>query len=343
MKARILFAGDFRWGSGSSHVIAEYVRVAEAWEAEVRVSYALGSHDDQITRLLPYEADLRWATHLVIVLEGNPFLDQRSMDMAERAVPAHRRLVIDADGRSLPLMRVGLDDNHSPHGADAWARQFELAACPAVCPRLGFSEPSRTVVPFSYFGMPPAPDVTAQPCGLRYVGANWWRFDALVAVVRAFRQVDARSRVEVCGRYWDGELRPGYEAATTATIELLDRLGVVVCPPVRFGHVVSSMSGAVVSPVLVRPVLSALGLVTPRVFETMSARTIPLFMRRDAAIADVTGRDGLLCLGDDAAEDMVRILADVPGYRAIADDLRAEMYEAYRYQSVFGRLLECLL
>lgn len=343
MKARVLFAGDFRWGSGSSHVIAEYARVAGSWGAEVRVSYTLGSHDDQITRLLPYEVDLRWATHIVIVLEGNPFLDQRLMDMVQRAVPSHRRLVIDADGRSLPLMRVGLDDNHSPHGADAWARQFELAACPIVCPRLGSSASSPTVVPFSYFGMPPTPDVTAQPCGLRYVGANWWRFEALVTVVRAFRQADARSRVEVCGRYWDGERRTGYEAATTTITELLDRLGVVVRPPVPFGHVVSTMSGAVVSPVLVRPVLSALGLVTPRVFETISALTIPLFMRRDAAIADVTGRDGLLCLGDNAADDMLRILDDVPGYRAIADDLRAEMYEAYHYEAVFGRLLEFLL
>lgn len=343
MKARILFAGDFRWGSGSSHVIAEYVRVAGARGAEVRVSYALGSHDDRVPRLLPYEADLQWATHLVIVLEGNPFLDQRSMDIVERAVPPHRRLVIDADGHSLPLLRVGIDDNRGPHGSDAWARQFELAACQAICPRLGSGGSSSTALPFSYFGMPPSPDTVAQTCRLRYVGANWWRFDALVAVVRAFRQVDPRSRVEVCGRYWDGELRRGHEAATTADSELLDRLGVVVRPPVPFGTVVSSMSQAVVSPVLVRPVLSALGLVTPRVFETMSARTIPLFMRGDAAIANVTGRDGLLCLGDDAADDMARILGDVAAHQAIADDLRTDMYETYCYEAVFERLLECLL
>ena len=100
------------------------------------------------------------------------------------------------------------------------------------------------------------------------------------------------------------------------------------------------MSGAVVGPVLLRPVLSALALVTPRVFETIAAHTIPLFMRSDTGIADITGRDGVLCLGDSAADDIARVLDDVAGYRAIADDLRGEMYEVYRYESVFDRLLE---
>jgi hypothetical protein len=339
VKPRVLFAGDFRWGSGSSHVIAEYVRVAEALSAEVRVSSVLGSRDHEVTRHLPYEDNLGWATHLVIVLEGNPFLDGKSMDLVERTIPAHRRIVIDADGRSLPALRVGQDTNHAPHGGDSWARQFELAACPVICPRLAPRGSSRSAVPFSYFGMPPTPERAIEQCGLRYVGANWWRFDALIAVVKAFRQIDERSRVEVCGRYWDGVPRPGYEAATTAAVDVLDHLRVVTCPPVPFGTVVSSMSEAIVSPVLLRPVLSALGLTTPRVFETISAQTIPLFLHEDTAIADATGMDGLLCLGDDPVNDMARILGDVPAHRAIADELRTEMFDVYRYEAVFDRFL----
>jgi hypothetical protein len=342
VSARILVAGDFRWGSGSSHVVANYVRVAGARGAEVRVSSTLGSHDDQVTHLLPYEADPRWATHLVIVLEGNPYLDQESVDILERAAPSHRRLVIDADGHSLPLRSVGLDDNQAPHGAETWARQFELAACAVIRPRLRTGSSGSADLPFSYFGMPRPAEVVPQACGLRYVGANWWRFDALVAVVRAYRAADAHSRVEVCGRYWDGERRPEYEAATTACADVLNQLAVKVHSPVPFGRVVSAMSGAVVSPVLLRPVLSALELMTPRVFETIAAQTIPLFMRSDASISDITGRDGLLCLGNNAMDDMARVLSDLPAHRAIADDLRREMYELYRYEAVFDRLLEYL-
>lgn len=342
MSARILFAGDFRWASGSSHVIAEYVRVAGARAADVRVSSVLGTYDEAVTRLLPYEADLRWATHLVIVLEGNAFLDPESMEAVDRAVPARRRLVIDADGRSLPPLRVGSDDNRGPRGADVWADQFELAACPRIYPQLAPAGSDCSAVPFSYFGMPPLAEGHAPSCELRYVGANWWRFDALIHVVRAFRQVNALGHVEVCGQYWDGQRRSGYESATTARLDLLDDLGVIVRPPVPFGRVVSWMSGAVLSPVLIRPVLSALGLVTPRVFETMAAHTIPLFMQRDRAIAEIVGRDGLLCLGDEPADDMARILSNTPTYQAIAEDLRAEMYNAYCYPAVFDRLLELL-
>ena len=340
--ARILFAGDFRWASGSSHVVAEYVRVASEQDAEVRVSSTLGSHDEQITRFLPYESDLRWATHLVVVLEGNPFLDEMVMEAVDRAVPPHRRLVIDADGRSLPIVRVGSDDNRGPHGVHAWADQFNMAACTTICPRLGPHRAGRLDVPFTYFGIPPLSGAVTPACALRYVGANWWRFEALETVAHAFRQVDAHGRVEVCGRYWGGERRAEYEAATTTDRDVLADLGVIVRPPVPFGEVVSAMSEAVLSPVLFRPVLSTLGLLTPRVFEPLAASTMPLFMWSDHAVAQVVGRDGLLCLGDEPADDIARVLDDLPTYRAIADDLRAEMYAMYRYPAVFGRLLEVL-
>jgi hypothetical protein len=335
---RILFAADLRWGSGSSHVVAEYVRVAGGLGAEVKVAAPLGSSDEQIRHLLPYEADLTWATHLVIVLEGNPFLDVRTVEQIDRAVPAHRRLVIDADGRSLPVVRVGLDDNVGPHGRAAWAEQFELAGCPVVQPRLGVDGRH----PYSYFGMPdPGPERDPSTL-LRYVGANWWRFDALVSVVRALRAIDRRGRVEVCGRYWDGELRSGYESATTSDADVLAHLGVEVRGPVPFGAVVSSMSDAVLSPVLLRPVLARLGLVTPRVLETIAARTIPLFLAGDTTISDVSAQADALHLGADATADLARILDDLSSHVAIAAELRAETYAAYRYERVFGRLRELL-
>lgn len=335
---RILFAADLRWGSGSSHALAEYVRVAPARDVEVKVACTIGSRDEQISRLLPFADDLSWATHLIIVLEGNPFLNTRLMEQIERTVPAHRRLVIDADGRSLPLARVGQDDNFGPHGRVAWAEQFELAACPVVHPRLG----NGTQLPFSYFGMPVPGPKTAQPSQLRYVGANWWRFDAFVSVVRALRANDQRGRVEVFGRYWDGELRPGYEAATSADAEVLDELGVEIRRPVPFGDVVSSMSGAVVSPVLLRPVLARLGLMTPRVFETIAARTIPLFLQGDTAISDFASQAEALHLGPDVAGDLGRVLDNLEAHVAIADELRAETFAAYRYEQVLDRLLEHL-
>jgi len=349
VKRRILFVGDFRWNSGSSHVIAQYARVAALRDAEVRVSLEFGSHDAEITRLLPYEADLQWATHLVIVLEGNPFLRPEDMARIGGFIPSARRVVIDADGHSLMHVTVGSDDNHAPAGREAWKEQFDLAEGLTVCPRLLGLNDASMPDGFSYFGMPPIangamrkPPAT-KDCGLRYVGANWWRFDLFVEVVRSFRRVAGhKDRVEVCGRWWDGEIRAGRETATRSSPDVLHDLGVVVRGPVPFGEVVSAMSEAHLSPVLVRPVLSELGLATPRVFETLSADTIPIYLKRDAYLDRAIGGNGVLCLGDNPDEDMERILSDLAGNRAVAAQLRSEMFDMYRYEAVFDRLLGLL-
>ncbi len=342
-----MIAGDLRWNSGSSHVIAEYARVAALRDAEIRVSSELGSRDWQITQLLPYSADLQWATHLVILLEGSPFLRPEDMARIDPLIPSARRLVIDNDGHSLPFVSIGNDDNFTPAGIEIWKEQFELAECRTVCPRLLGSSEAPVEDAFSFFGMPPTEEGAMQEprasdrCALRYIGANWWRFDQFVEVVRAFRQVAGwMGRVEVCGRWWDGEIWSGHEKGTTARPSVLHDLGVEVRPPVPFGEVVSAMSEASLSPVLVRPVLSALGLVTPRFFETMSANTIPLFLMRDAYLDRAVDRE--LCLGERLDEDMGRIVSDLPGHRALAAQLRLEMFRTYRYEAVFDRLLDLL-
>ncbi|WPB91383.1 hypothetical protein [Streptomyces malaysiensis] len=53
---RILFAGVFHWNAGSSHMIAEYARVASAAGCEVGVSSQLSRLDGTVDAHLPLVA-----------------------------------------------------------------------------------------------------------------------------------------------------------------------------------------------------------------------------------------------------------------------------------------------
>lgn len=76
---RILFAGVFHWNAGSSHMIAEYARVAQAVGCEVGVSSQLSRLDGTVNAHLPVVDDITWATHLVLVFENAQFLASSSL------------------------------------------------------------------------------------------------------------------------------------------------------------------------------------------------------------------------------------------------------------------------
>lgn len=343
---RLLVAGDFRWNSGSSHVIREYVKHAPSAGIEVAVSGELGSRDEPITRELPYCHDLGWATHLLVVFEGNPFLTEEDLERIERKIPRSRRAVVDADGHWAAAIRVGDDCNTWPVGLDTWHRQIRDVADLILQPAL--ISPSPGAVEFPYFGMPTTETTFVEdpsPCvakDVQYIGSNWFRFPALVEVFTAARSVlgDA-AQLCVRGRYWDGGVRRGYERATTVDREILNRLRVDVQPPVPFGKVVAHMSTAVVTPVLVRPLLSTLGFLTPRMLETVSASTIPVYRREDSYLERLYQDDGLLCLGAEttSAESVFR---PGPAARAVVNGIRKRLQRDYSYTSVLRRLRELM-
>jgi hypothetical protein len=344
---RLLVVGDFRWNSGSSHVIREYVRYAPAAGMEVAVSLEFGSRDEPITRELPYCDDLGWGTHLLVVFEGNPFLSTEDLERIDRVIPRSRRAVVDADGHWAPATPVGDDDNTWPCGSEGWRRQISDVADLVLQPSL--TRPSPGAVRFSYFGTPAsiaasAPDATpGSKVDVQYIGSNWFRFTALMEVFSAARAaLGDCALLRVQGKYWDGSVRPAFEEATRADTAVLARLGIEVCPPVPFGQVVACMGDAIATPVLVRPVLSALGFLTPRMFETAAASTIPVYRQADSYIGELYQDDGELCLGEDPAAKLKEIVGNQKRLRASAAELRRCLYDEYSYLAVLRHLRELL-
>src|SRR5579871_2959063 len=256
---RLLVAGEFSWFSGSSHVIREYVDAGATLGLEVAVWTGAGSRDETIQHKLPFRDELSWATHLLIVYEGHPFLSAEQIDRIDSVIPRSRRAVIDADGHFAPYTPVGDDDNAWPCGSEAWRQHISAISDLVLQPSLAGPNPGAT--PFPYFGMPP---VESEPrrshssrIDVQYVGNNWFRVDSLSEVFSAARTaLGTNGTLRVCGKGWDGSSLPGLESATYADPAALRALGIEARPPVPFGHVAESMGDALISPVLMRPVLS---------------------------------------------------------------------------------------
>lgn len=339
---RLLVIGEFAYNSGSSNVVREYVRAGPAAGFDVRIAAAFGRSDRRVRAELPHEADPRWATHALVIYEGRPFLHNRSLAALEQAIPRARRLVVDCDGHCAPLVNVVGDDNGWPCGHDAWRRAFEAAGSVILQPSIAEAAPGTLRWP--YFGMPPASPGSPRPRRLtmQYVGNNWFRARALLEVFAAGRQAIPSARLQVRGRGWDGSSLPGLEHGTYAAPADLAALGIRVARPAPFGRVTETMSQALLSPVLVRPVLSRLGLLTPRMLETAAASTLPVYTEADPQIAALYDDGGALCLGPDPAARIAVILDDLPRFEALAGDIRASLAGRFGYERNLSALRELL-
>jgi hypothetical protein len=177
---------------------------------------------------------------------------------------------------------------------------------------------------------------------MQYIGSNWFRFAALTEVFSVARAVlPPGARLRVRGKYWNGEFRSGFEAATKADSETLRQLGIEVCPCVPFGDVVRRMGDATVTPVLVRPLIGALGFLTPRMFETVTAMTIPVYREEDSYISELYHDDQYFCLGRTDAK-MHDVFQGGETLDTVLQEVRQRIQRDYSYVSLLTRLRDLL-
>ena len=344
-RPRILFAANLHWNAGSSHILAQYAAAAPDAGCEVGVSAQLSRFDDQVASYLPVITDLGWATHLVLVFEGRQFLTAERLSLCER-IPRHRRAIIDADGHWGAMVKAGADSSAGAYPAESWRHLYTSLSDLVLQPKLAGELPAGAQA-FSYFGMPlPHWGGEARPAGdmpfqVQYIGSNWWRWNALTSLVQAAHGASPPiRRMRVCGRWWDGQTCPGHETATVSEPGWLRRHGVVLEPPVPFGRVVSEMARAAISPVLVRPVLAALGFATPRMFETVAAGSLPAFTDDVICLRQLYDLEAdAFRLGDDPGDTLSRMLRDHRLYRRQLVRLRARLQHEFAYPKLLATLL----
>ena len=332
---------------GSGNIIRGYSQAARALGHEVAV---YGIPYDKIP--LDYTLDLASADAVVFLLEWTADLyygDHLDLVRLLGAVPRRRRVVIDGDGKYNDLHQVGDDLSHAD--AEESRRWTEICDCLSdkICqPTLHPLRPG--VRPFLCYAYNPAWEVpldfSAKEFDLLYVGHSKFRWQSMMRVLRALEPVRHRvGRVGLVGRGWDkppewaGAMNIEDHYASDPTY--LKKLDVEILPPVPFGKVISTMSRSVANVVVTRPTFSRLRLVTPRLFETPAAATVPLFGLDPGHVKEIYGDAGLelVVLDHDPEEKLLDVLSRPQHYADVVCTLRHHL--AARHSHV-ARLRELI-
>ncbi len=333
---------------GSAQELHHYTQVARTLGHEVLI---YGPPDP--CSPFVFSLDVESADALIFVVEWTTGLrqnDQLDFVRLLRQVPRNRRVVIDCDGAYNDLVSADGDYNHrDAAGSRAWTEVCDSLSDKICQPTL---HPLRSNVrPFLFYGFSRESEgpvnEAAKEYGMVYIGHSKFRWGSMERVLQAIEPVREQvGRIALVGHGWDA-LPPWaapmqMEDAFYTDKVYLQKLDVEFVPPIRFEQVIPWMSGAVFNPVLMRPTFERLRMVTPRLFETLTANTIPLFGLAPEHVREIYG-DGVteLMLPADCPEGRIQDMVSRPEhYAEIVEGIRRHLVEKHSHVQRFQELLE---
>ena len=340
---------------GSGLVIQGYTEAARALGHDVSVygRWIPGKVNPVIP--LDYSLDLDSADAVVFIFEWTTQLkpgDQLDITRIVSKVPRNRRVILDGDGNYNDPINVDGDYNHT----DADAARRWIDTCDSVSDKI--CQPSlhprrSNVIPFLFYAYNPSWErpltLNGQPFDMLYIGHSKFRWRPMLRVLKGLEPVRAQlGRLGLVGYGWDS---PPHWANSTQLEEAyfsdagkLGSLGVESLPPVRFQYVIDWMSRSRFNPVLSRPLFAELRFVTPRLFETVAADTIPLFVLEPDHVRDIYGDEALqLVLPEEAPHEKILDIVHHPErYRDIVLGMRRHLTRHHSHAVRLRRLIEII-
>lgn len=342
---KIAFVGNYQYYCGSSNTLLGYVKAGKALNWDVRVS-EFGYVDDKIKTLIPIAAK-NWKTDLlVIVYESYQFLSNETIDEICTFIPRSKRILIDPDGKYSEPCSVKNDSNHpTPDSHNYWTRLYDSLSDVILQPFIGKeTKNKKNVHSFLYFGMDnKLPDFhrAKKEFDLLYVGNNWYRWKDVKAFITKTSTIRSHLKtIGIVGKYWDEEVMPGYEEATTSDFNFLKQNQIIVKKSAPYGQVEKFMSRGLLNPIFVRPILYKLKFITPRMFETLNANTVPLIPRYFTYAKDLYGEKiHRLMLTDNPASDILKIINNYRYYENLSKEIREILRLKHSYEIRLKQLL----
>jgi hypothetical protein len=237
------------------------------------------------------------------------------------------------------------DANHqTAESREEWVADFDELSDLIVQPCLG--DPAPGTERFLYFGVDAHRDRAAvnptKPFDIVYVGNNWYRWQDMVWFVNTVSRVrDRVDRIAVFGQWWTGETVPGCELQTASDPTYLAEHGIETFPSAPFDDVERTMGSGRLNPIFVRPVLSALQMATPRMFETFAADTVPILPPSFHYAPALYGeRIAPLLLPDDPADAIAGLLDHYDDCVALVKEIRAQLARHHSYEVRLSQLVE---
>lgn len=344
-KIKIAFVGNFQYNSGSSNTLLGYVRAGATLCYDVRVS-EFGYIDNIIRSSVPV-AERNWKPDLlVIIYESYPFLSSLDLEQIRTHIPRSKRIVIDPDGKYLePHFRAG-DSNHpTEESYQFWTSLYDSLSDTILQPFLG-SSTNYKIKSFLYFGIDSKlSEFTGQSkdFDLLYVGNNWYRWHDIKWFIKIITPIRSRlKKVALIGQYWLDEVMEEFKEATYSDPNFLKRNEIKVYGSVPYGQVEMTMSRGLLNPIFIRPILTKLEFVTPRMFETLSADTVPLIPSYFTHATHLYGEDirDLTISLDHPADDIMRILENYDENIKLVRNIREGLKAKHTYEARLKQLLQ---
>lgn len=331
---RIAFVGNYQYNCGSSNTLLGYARAGKTLGYDVRVS-EFGFVDKAIRARVPI-ADRNWQPDLfVIVYESYQFLSNTDIDQICTIISRSKRIIIDPDGKySRPINASG-DTNHASETSyKFWTRLYDSLSDTILQPYVGSRDRGK-IKPFIYFGIDKNfinPD-KPKDYDMIYVGNNWYKWHDLQKLVEFIVPIRTRlKKIALVGNYWLGQLMPGYEDAIYSEPDFLRKNDIKVLKSAPYGKVEYTMSKGLLNPILVRPILNHMGFITPRMFETFNADTVPLIPSYFTHSAELYGNYSSKLKIPDNPEDINTILDSYDEYLEITKEIRRMLKAKHSYE-----------
>jgi len=339
---------------GSGLVIQGYTEAARALGHEVSVygRWRAGKGNPVIP--LNLSVDIDSADAVVFIFEWTTQLPGGQFDMARilNKVPRNRRVIIDGDGNYNDVIRIADDYNH----ADETASTRWIEACDSVSDKIcqPTLHPLRSnVIPFLFYAYNPSwerPWETGRKqFDMIYVGHSKFRWLPMVRLLKGVEPIRQKlGRIGLVGHGWDAlpywASSMQLEQAYFADSSKLRDLGIELLSPVRFQYVIDWMSKARFNPILLRALFGHLRIVTPRLFETAAADTIPLFVLDPRHVQEIYGEQGLdlVLPNQNPQEKILEIVQHPERYHDAVTGIRRHLAEHHSHTARLRRLIEII-
>ncbi len=349
---KILFVMKTRGNAGSTHAVANYMRLAPTFGHSAAI---FGSPIWYIPDL-KFSMDIGDFDRVVYLFETELHRTQPlHQAMMLGHFPREHRLIVDTDGLYHELIQLdGYDHNHRSEGdRQAWIDHMDALGDRVVQTLMHESRfPKASALPF--FGYDPSLEIdpAASPpkqWDVLHVGHNWWRWrEVQRELLPAFARIrDRVGRIGFLGLWWDAPPAEGPASgpfeAFHADPHAFKRLRIETPPSVNYNDVITTMSTARVNILTQRPLLRHLRHLTLKYFEIFCADTIPLLMLDDDHAAEVYGPAAReLTLPGRAAEKIIDALGNEERYRGIVADVRRHLRTHHSYETRAQELFDVL-
>lgn len=345
LSLKIAFVGNYEYYCGSSNTLLGYIKAGKKTGHDVRAS-EFGYIDNIIRSKVPI-ADRSWRPDLmVIVYESYPFLSAEQIMEICSKVPRSKRVILDPDGKySLPVFYNNDTNHNTQESYKLWTGLYDSLSDVILQPLIN-KPSSKKVKSFPFFGADAnLPSFNNQPKNydLLYVGNNWYRWYDIEWIVKSLEPIrPSLKKIALVGRYWDDEVMEEFKEATVSDPKLLEKNGIEIRKSAPYGQVEKTMSEGKLNPVFIRPIFKKLGFLTPRMFETFLANTIPLLPSYFESALDIYGENvkNLIISNNNPCGDILRILENYEENIKIVRNVREYLIEKHSYESRMRQLLE---